>query len=115
GWRGPPAGISARALGSFPDPACVLAAIGPAIGPDHYDVGAEVVEQVVAAADGAAAVERRDGRTFLDLATTAEGVLRSLGTGAVEVARLCTACEPGRFFSHRRDAGSTGRQALVAV
>jgi copper oxidase (laccase) domain-containing protein len=89
----------------------VLAAIGPAIGPDHYEVGAEVVEQV----GSAAVVERRDGRLFLDLAGTAEGILRSLGVGSADVARVCTACEPGRFYSHRRDRGATGRQALVAV
>jgi copper oxidase (laccase) domain-containing protein len=28
---------------------------------------------------------------------------------------VCTACEPGRLFSHRRDGPQTGRQALVAV
>jgi copper oxidase (laccase) domain-containing protein len=52
---------------------------------------------------------------FLDLAATAEGVLRSLGVGSVDVAGVCTACEPGRFYSHRRDGGATGRQGLVAV
>jgi len=115
GWRGLAAGILARALEAFNDPGDVLAAIGPAIGPDHYEVGPEVVDRVTAAADGAASIDRRDGRTYLDLASTAQGVLRSLGAGRVDVAGLCTACEADRFFSHRRDAGSTGRQALVAV
>jgi YfiH family protein len=115
GWRGLAAGILALAAREFADPSDVLAAVGPAIGPDHYEVGAEVVDGVSAAADGAAVVERREGRAFLDLAATAEGVLRSLGVASVDVAGVCTACEPGRFYSHRRDGGATGRQGLFAV
>jgi YfiH family protein len=111
GWRGLAAGILAEAVSRFDDPGDVLAAVGPAIGPDHYEVGGEVVEAI----GDEGTFERRDGRTFLDLASTAEAFLRSMGVGSVDVARVCTACEPGRFFSHRRDGGSTGRQALVAV
>jgi copper oxidase (laccase) domain-containing protein len=37
--------------------------------------------------------------------------LLNAGVEQVETAGLCTSCEPDLFFSHRRDAGRTGRQA----
>ena len=112
GWRGLAAGVLQRALALFAEPP--LATIGPAIGPCHYEVGEEVVTAVDEASPGGAVVDRRDGRSYLDLASTAEGALRAAGVAEVERAGLCTACEPERFFSHRRD-GETGRQALVAM
>jgi copper oxidase (laccase) domain-containing protein len=48
----------------------------------------------------------------LDLWTAAERALREAGCDDVERTELCTACEPGRFFSHRRDRGVTGRQGV---
>jgi YfiH family protein len=117
GWRGLAAGILAEAAAAVDDPTGLLAAIGPAIGPDHYEVGPDVARQVAAASDAGAVTEHRGGSVFLDLAGTARRVLRSLGLGAgrIDVAGLCTACLPDRFYSHRRDGGRTGRQALVAV
>ncbi|HEV7483536.1 MAG TPA: laccase domain-containing protein [Solirubrobacterales bacterium] len=40
----------------------------------------------------------------------ARRLLREAGVERVEMAGLCTSCEPELFFSHRRDAGRTGRQ-----
>jgi purine-nucleoside/S-methyl-5'-thioadenosine phosphorylase / adenosine deaminase len=40
-------------------------------------------------------------------------VLRSAGVESVERLDLCTACDPDRFFSHRRDNGVTGRQGVI--
>ena len=36
------------------------------------------------------------------------------GRERIEVLGRCTACEPETFFSHRRDAGRTGRQGVIA-
>jgi YfiH family protein len=114
GWRGLAAGVVQQAAGAFDDPRTVLAAFGPAIGPCHYEIGDEVALAVAAAAGVGVVTQRRDGRLFLDLAGTADRVLRTAGVRRVERTELCTACEPARFFSHRRD-GRTGRQALVAM
>jgi YfiH family protein len=114
GWRGLASGILARALSVFPDPSGVAAAIGPAIGPCHYEVGPEVVRAVEAGSPGGAVVERRDGSVALDLRRTAEIGLATGGVPEVEVAEACTACLPERFYSHRRD-GRTGRHAMVAM
>jgi YfiH family protein len=112
GWRGLAAGIVHRAASLFDRPPEVLAAIGPAIGADHYEVGPEVPAALAAVSHRGAVTERRDGRTYVDLAATAERVLRGLGVRSVERADLCTACWPARFYSYRRD-GRGGWQGLV--
>lgn len=114
GWRGLAAGVIQEAVRGFEDPGGLMAAIGPAIGPDHYEVGEDVALAVSAATPAGARLRRSGGRVFLDLPGTAAAILRDLGVRGIEHAETCTACQPDRFFSHRRD-GTTGRQALVAV
>jgi copper oxidase (laccase) domain-containing protein len=76
----------------------------------------EDVALAVASASGAGAVtDRRGGRLYLDLPATARAHLRALGIRKVEDTWVCTACERARFFSHRRDRWTTGRQAGFAV
>ena len=108
GWRGLLAGIVAegtRALGG----GSVAAVIGPSIGPCCYEVGEEVAAPFREAFGDDVA---RDGK--LDLWTSAERALRAAGCGAVDRFDICTACDPDRFFSHRRDEGRTGRQGIIA-
>jgi YfiH family protein len=114
GWRGLAAGILSRAIAEFETTSGVLAAIGPAIGPCHYEVGDDVAGAVASGAEAGAVTERRWGRRYLDLPRTAVRSLRAAGIRRIEVSDLCTACLPDRFFSHRRD-GETGRQALVSM
>ncbi len=111
GWRGLAAGTLAGAASGFEDRSGVRAVIGPAIGPCHYEVGEEVL---TALAKQAPVTDRREGRTYLDLPATAEGVLRREGIGTVTSAGVCTHCAEDRFYSYRRDGG-TGRQAMVAM
>jgi purine-nucleoside/S-methyl-5'-thioadenosine phosphorylase / adenosine deaminase len=108
GWRGLLGGIvgaGARTLA----PARLAAAIGPGIGPCCYEVGDEVAHPF-RQAFGDDVI--RDGR--LDLWTSAERALRAAGVEQVERLDLCTSCDAGRFFSHRRDRGKTGRQGVIA-
>jgi polyphenol oxidase len=102
GWRGLAAGIVARGAVAIE---ATHAAIGPGIGACCYEVGNEVLEAFGGLGDGVA-----DGR-MLDLAEAARRLLREAGVEQVESAGLCTSCEGELFFSHRRDAGRTGRQA----
>jgi purine-nucleoside/S-methyl-5'-thioadenosine phosphorylase / adenosine deaminase len=102
GWRGLAAGIverGAKAVGATD------AAIGPGIGPCCYEVGDEVIG---AFADLGADVA--SGR-MLDLPEVARRLLAKAGVERVESTGLCTSCEEGLFFSHRRDGGGSGRQA----
>ena len=109
GWRGLAAGIVHRAVSLFERPDRVLAAIGPAIGADHYEVGPEVPAALAETSSRGAVTGRRNGRTQVDLAATAERVLDEHGVRRIERADLCTACWPARFYSYRRDGGAGGR------
>ena len=105
GWRGLLAGIvesGVAALAGEP----LAAAIGPGIGPCCYEVG----EDVSTLFDP----DLTAGR-MLDLWTAAERRLRAAGVAAITRLDLCTSCNPELFFSHRRDAGVTGRQGVVGA
>ena len=102
GWRGLAVGVIERGVREV---AAEAAAIGPGIGPCHYEVGDEVLEAFSGIGDGIA-----EGR-MLDLREVARRLLARAGVERVEVSELCTSCEPELFFSHRRDGGDTGRQA----
>ena len=102
GWRGLAAGIVERAAGEV---GATTAAIGPGIGPCCYRVGPEVLAEFESLGDGVAA------GPMLDLAEVTRRLLERAGVRSVETAGLCTSCDDGLFFSHRRDRGRTGRQA----
>jgi purine-nucleoside/S-methyl-5'-thioadenosine phosphorylase / adenosine deaminase len=108
GWRGLLAGIVANAVAAL-DGGTLAAAIGPGIGPCCYEVGDEVADPF-RARYGEEIV--RGGR--LDLWTAAERALEAAGIADVHRTDLCTSCNPDLFFSHRRDAGRTGRQGMIA-
>lgn len=105
GWRGLAAGIIERGATAV---GATDAAIGPSIGPCCYEVGQEVLDAFAGRGDGVAS------GSMLDLPEVARRQLLKAGVERVETAGLCTSCEPDLFFSHRRDAGRTGRQAGLA-
>ena len=96
-------------------PADLLAAIGPSIGPDHYEVGADVISQVRQAfgTDASGLLDERAGRTYFDLWSANRWQLERSGVRQVEIARLCTACHTDDWFSHRAEKGRTGRFGAV--
>jgi len=99
-------------------PADILAGIGPSIGVDHYEVGAEVVAQfaVKFGRDAERMIENRNGKTYLDLWTSNIIDLKSTGVEQIEVSGICTACHLEDWFSHRAEKGKTGRfGALIAL
>jgi hypothetical protein len=104
GWRGLAAGIVGHGVEAI---AATDAAIGPGIGPCCYEVGDDVRGAFAALGIDA------PGPT-LDLTEVARRLLSGAGVERVEAAEICTSCEEERFFSHRRDAGTTGRQAGLA-
>jgi YfiH family protein len=104
GWRGLAADIVAAAVARFDE--APAAALGPAIGRCCYEVGPEVLAEFEDL-DGVA-----DGR-MLDLRAVARQKLAAVGVERIEDVGLCTSCREDLFFSHRRDAGVTGRQAGI--
>jgi YfiH family protein len=111
GWRGLAGGVLAdgvRALRELGDEGALHAAIGPGAGGCCYETGAEV--HVAFEAYGPLA--RRGDNA--DLKLVARRQLERAGVAVVHDVGLCTLCAPrGLFFSHRRDGGTTGRQAGV--
>jgi YfiH family protein len=86
----------------------VAAVVGPGIGPCCYEVSEEIASTYRARFGEHIAPQRH-----LDLWTAAEQLLHSAGVEQVGRLDLCTACDPDRFFSHRRDDGTTGRQGVI--
>ena len=115
GWRGLAGGVLAatvRALGVSGTE--LLAWLGPAIGPRHFEVGDEVRQAFVAADAGCDAAFRRNERErwLCDLATLARRQLAALGVRAVSDESACTYEDAARFYSYRR-AQPTGRMAAL--
>jgi purine-nucleoside/S-methyl-5'-thioadenosine phosphorylase / adenosine deaminase len=120
GWRGTEARIVARAVESLvargSQPERLLAAVGPSIQRCCYVVS-EDLGQRFTAGFGPEVVVREGADVRLDLARAVRDTLLGAGLKAahVEVLPHCTACDADRFFSHRRDAGRTGRHLNFVV
>lgn len=116
GWRGLAAGMPEGAVTAMRTPAKdVIAWLGPAAGPQAYEIGAEVREAFVAQDPGAAIAftDTRPGHWRVDLYVLARRRLAAAGVHAVYGGGLCTISDPVSFFSHRRD-GRSGRLATLA-
>ena len=92
-------------------PQDLRAGIGPSIGPDHYPVGADVLEQVELAfgQDAASHMLVEDGQVNFDLWSANRALLQQAGVRMIEVSGVCTACHPEDWYSHRGEKGRTGR------
>ena len=114
GWRGLCAGVLENTLAQFSSPASqVHAWLGPAIGPDAFEVGSEVRAAFMAKDARAQQAFRPAGtKYFADIWLLAQQRLQAAGVKSVSVARRCTFHEDGEFFSFRRD-GTTGRMASL--
>jgi YfiH family protein len=123
GWLGTVHGMTTAAVtkmhahyGSKPEN--IMAAIGPSIGVDHYEIGHDVIAQVQNSfnSDAERLIESRNGKTYFDLWTANALQLQKSGVEKIEVAGLCTACHLDDWFSHRAEKGKTGRfGALIGL
>jgi YfiH family protein len=106
GWRGLLEGVVGSAIEAIGADEVYA---GPAIGPCCFEVSGDVIEAFASTYPEAVTDERH-----VDLWAATEAAARAAGAEVVRAARICTSCHPGLFFSHRRDSGRTGRQALIA-
>lgn len=116
GWRGLLGGVLQATIAALQLPGPQLHAwLGPAIGPDAFEVGPEVREAYRARDAGTAAcfVANERGRYRADLYGLARRMLTSAGVESVHGGGWCTHADAARFFSYRRD-GVTGRMATLA-
>jgi polyphenol oxidase len=118
GWRGIACGVIeatvAAVTAAGATPGRLLAWLGPAIGPRHFEVGAEVREALLAADPGAEAAFAANarGRFMADLRTLVRRRLEARGVDRIYGGGECTFDAADRYFSYRRD-GVTGRQAAL--
>jgi polyphenol oxidase len=92
----------------------LMAWLGPAIGPQRFEVGPEVRAAMLALLPQAerAFVPLAGGKYLADLCALARQALAACGVQQVYGGGLCTASDPQRFYSYRRD-GRTGRHAAL--
>ncbi len=106
GWRGLMAGVVEAGAAMLGTPGGV--AIGACIGPCCYPVDADLREAMaIRFGDRAVCGES------VDLRWAARAALVAAGIPSPQIVDVggCTSCDDDRYFSHRRDAGHTGRQA----
>ncbi len=120
GWRGTAARIIDAVLDLLQErgvPAShLVAAVGPCISRDRYEVGPEVLETLKRAHDDVAVPlcairPERDDRAHLDVAAFNRSLLvrRGVRPDRILDAALCTASRPDLFPSYRRDGVGAGR------
>lgn len=124
GWRGLLGGVLEATVGAMKtSPSQLLAWLGPAIGPDVFEVGPEVRAAFLATADsqrqsalGACFVPSPDrpGHYLANLYALARLRLADLGVTRTFGGGLCTYSDAARFYSYRRD-GQTGRMASLIL
>ena len=115
GWRGLAAGVIEATVASMGVPGEQLMAwLGPAIGPQHFEVGSEVREIFIAhdAHAVTAFTRRANGQWLCDVYQLARQRLNTLGIRRIASADFCTVRDAQHFFSYRRD-GVTGRMASL--
>lgn len=120
GWRGLAAGVLERTLDALRarhrNAPGWRAWIGPAIGPQHFEVGADVFDAFVGQDRQTVAFfsETVPGKKWLaDLPSLARYRLALAGVDSIELSGHCTYSRPELFYSYRRDA-QTGRLVTLA-
>lgn len=118
GWRGASAHMAQSAVSSLVSlgsgESDILAAIGPCISGEYYEVGRDVAD-VFIKEFGDETIEYRNGGIYLDLAKACASDLINCGIAPehITISGMCTYKESGLFFSHRRDKGITGSMAAA--
>jgi YfiH family protein len=121
GWRGLAAGVLAATVASMRAQGAgeITAWLGPAIGPQAFEVGADVLDAFRAALpDGQADAgfqpyPGRDGKYLANMPLLARRLLARDGVTRVHGGDRCTFSERDRFYSYRRDGAGSGRQASL--
>jgi YfiH family protein len=107
GWRGLVAGVIPRALEVLGGDA--VAALGPCIAEEAFEVGPEVADAFERAGLEPAVHPRANARAHVDLRAAAEHQLRAGGVHRIDWSDRCTYRDAREFYSYRRDVTHRGR------
>jgi len=114
GWRGLCDGIVENAIAAFSCPAReVIAWLGPAIGPNTFEVGQDVVDRFCQRhPSDVCCFEPQNNRYLADIYKLATKRLERAGVTEISGGEYCTYQQSELFFSYRRE-GQTGRMASM--
>lgn len=118
GWRGMAGGVLQNTIAVMRAAGAgdLLAWLGPAIGPQHFEVGADVLTAFTDQEPQAAAAFRplvgKPGKYLADLFHLARLILANSGVGRIAGGSHCTVSAPDRFYSYRRER-ETGRMVTM--
>ncbi len=115
GWRGLLSGVIDNTIKALNcDPNHLRVWLGPAIGPDHFEVNDAIRQDYVNRhPDYALGFHNNSGHWFADLYQLAKVNLKQLGIQEIFGGGLCTYCDHQQFYSYRRDQGDTGRMVSL--
>lgn len=115
GWRGLQAGIIEATIKAMQEPPeNLLVWLGPAIGPQAFEVGEEVRQVFLhdMPETGTAFTASRQGHYLADIYQIAKIRLNKMNIHSVSGGEFCTYTDKQHFYSYRRD-GNTGRMATL--
>ena len=120
GWKGTLNGVVTEVVKAMrqhygSSPAKLSVGIGPSIGPDHYQIGSDVIEKTKHAfPNNFKDIIIQDGdQVKLDLWEANRIHLEQLGVRQIDLANICTGCDLDHWYSHRAENGRTGRFGAV--
>ena len=119
GWRGTVGKIAKVTVNKMVDefgcnPLDMVAAIGPAISLCCYNVGQEVYDKLMlTVSDFSGLSENREGNIYVDLKGINKHQLEECGISEIDVCPYCTCCDNDKFFSYRKENGTTNRHSAI--
>ena len=122
GWRGTALGIAGKAVAEMvrvfgARPADIRCAIGPNIGQCCFETDSDVPEAMLAALgpEAEGAIRRTGEKYYVNLKELNAMWLRRAGVCSVEISLDCTACQPEKYWSHRRTGDRRGSQGAIIL
>ncbi len=122
GWRGTVADIAGNAVRAMESqfgskPKDIHAAIGPNIAQCCFETDGDVPRAIltVLGPEGERYIRQTGRKYHVDLKGVNAELLRRAGVASIEISMDCTACDPDRFWSHRRVGNNRGSLAAIIV
>ena len=122
GWRGTAAGIGAKTVEAMVSaygckPENIQAAIGPNIAQCCFqtDLDVPLAMQKAYGKEAEALVRPAGDKYYVNLKGMNALSLEQAGVGQIQISNLCTACQPDRFWSHRRMGAARGSQGAIII
>lgn len=120
GWRGTVLEIVKKTVSVMENnfgsqPKDIKAAIGPSIGPCHFEVGEEVAEEFLKVFPNGFVERAVKDKYYINLQAAIKHTLEASGVQDITMANECTFCNPQRYYSHRQSKGAPGNMAAIIM